>query len=239
MSDYFIYNGILSDAYHLRVFPTDSMLKAPAHKYEEIVVPGRSGALLMDQRSYDNVPREYDIQIANDVGLQWFNALRNYLASCSGYLRLEDSFDNGHFFLAAYTEPFDMTADFHSLKRGRGTITFNCKPQRFLTDGETVRTYTSSGTIVNPTRFSAKPLIRVYGAGVLGIGGTNITIAGHGYNYIDIDCETGRAYYGATSLDSKVTLNAIDFPALAPGSNGITKGSGISRIEITPRWWEL
>ena len=49
----------------------------------------------------------------------------------------------------------------------------------------------------------------------------------------------GRAYYGANPLDSKITLNTIDFPSLLPGSNGISKGSGITQIIITPRWWEL
>lgn len=239
MSDFFVYNGVNSAAWLARIFPTDSMLKATAHKYDMIVVPGRSGALLMDLKSYDNIPREYDVQIVGDTELARFIALRNYLTSCAGYLRLTDSFDTSHFYMAAYTEAFDLTADWHSRKRARGTITFDCMPQRFLLTGETATTFTSSGTIVNPTRFRSKPLIRVYGAGVVGVGDTNITIASHNFYYMDIDCETGRAYNGATSLDSKVTLNAIDFPSLAPGSNGITKGSGISRIDITPRWWEL
>lgn len=239
MSDYFIYNGVSSATFLARVFPTDAMLKAPAHKYQEVVVPGRSGKLLMDLASYDNVMREYDVQIVGDRDLAAFSALRNYLASCSGYCRLTDSFDSTHYYLAAYTEAFNLTADWHSQKRGRGTIAFDCKPQRFLLSGETTITFNSSGSITNPTRFKSKPLIRVYGYGVLGVGGTNITIANYGYSYIDIDCETGRAYYATTSLDSKVTLNAIDFPSLNPGSNGISKGSGITRIEITPRWWEL
>ena len=121
----------------------------------------------------------------------------------------------------------------------KAVISFYRKPQRFLLSGESAVVLTASGSITNPTRFKSKPFIRVYGSGVLGIGGTNITIASHSYTYMDIDCETGRAYYGVTSLDNKVTLNAIDFPTLNPGANGISKGSGITRIEITPRWWEL
>lgn len=240
MSDFFVFGGVSSAAFLARVFPTQSMLKAPAHKYTSVSVPGRSGALLMDLASFDNITREYDLQIVGDTELSRFIALRNYLASCAGYLRLTDSFDTAHYYMAAYTEAFDnMTADWHSQKRARGTIAFDCKPQRYLLTGETVTTLTASGTITNPTRFPSKPLLRVYGSGVVGVGGTNITIASHSYAYMDIDCEMGRAYYGATSLDSKVALNAIDFPTLAPGANGIAKGSGITKIEITPRWWEL
>ncbi len=241
MSDYFIYNGISSATWLARVFPTDSMLKASAHNYEAINVPGRSGALLMDLASFDNIPREYDVQIAGDTDLAAFNALRSFLASCSGYLRLTDSFDTAHYFLAAYTEPFNLTADWHSKRRARGTIAFDCRPQKFLLIGETVVTMTSSGTITNPTRFDSKPLLRVTTtrstASVLGVGSTNITIKRQGVIYID--CEIARAYNGATSLDSYVTLNTIDYPTLTPGSNGISLGTGISRVEITPRWWEI
>lgn len=241
MSDYFVYGGVSSATFHARVFPTDSMLKAPAHKYSEVVVPGRSGKLLMDLASYDNVRREYDVQIVGDTGLASFTALRNYLASCTGYLRLTDSFDAAHYYMAAYTEAFNLTADWHSMRRGRGTIAFDCKPQRFLTSGETVVSRTSSGTITNPTRFASKPLLKVTttraAASVLGVGSVNITIRRQGVIYID--CETGRAYSGATPLDTYISLNAIDFPSLEPGSNGISLGTGISKVEITPRWWEL
>ena len=241
MSDFFVYNGVNSSSWLARVFPTDSMLKAPAHKYDEVVVPGRSGKLLFDLASYDNLPREYDVQIIGDTELSRFIALRNYLASCTGYLRLTDSFDPTHYYMAAYTEAFNLTADWHSQKRGRGTIAFDCKPQRFLLSGETVVVFTSTGTITNPTRFASKPLLKVTttssSASVLGVGSTNITIRRTGVIYID--CETGRAYNGATPLDTFISLNTIDYPTLAPGSNGISLGSGISKVEITPRWWEI
>lgn len=241
MSDYFVFGGVSSLTYSARMFPTDSMLKAPAHKYDKVIVPGRSGSLLIDRGSFDNVMREYDVQIAGDTDLTNFSALRAYLASTSGYLRLTDSFETEYYFMAVYSEPFDMTADFASMKRGRGTITFECKPQRWLISGETATALTSTGTITNPTLFPSKPLLRVTttraAASVVGVGSTNITITRQGVIYID--CDTGRAYNGATPLDSYVSLNTIDFPTLAPGSNGITLGTGISRVEITPRWWRV
>ena len=241
MSDSFTYNGVSSATFLARVFPTDSMLKAPAHNYNKVTVPGRSGALLIDLSSYDNVTREYDVQIAGDTDLASFAALRAYLASSSGYLRLTDTFEPDYYFMAAYTEDFGMTADFASLKRGRGTISFDCKPQRWLISGETATVFTASGTITNPTRFQSQPLLRVTStrsaASVLGVGDTNITITRQGVIYID--CATGRAYNDATPLDSYIALNTIDFPTLAAGNTGISLGTGISRVEITPRWWRV
>ena len=241
MSDSFTYDGVSSTAFGARVFPTDSMLKAPARKYDTVTVPGRSGALLMDLACYDNVQREYGVQIVGDTALSSFIALRNYLASRSGYLRLTDTFDATHYYMAAYTEAFNLTADWHSQKRGRGMIAFNCKPQRFLLSGETAVILTADGSIINSTQFASKPLLRVTttrsAASVLGVGSANITIMRQGVTYID--CETGRAYNGATAYDTYVSINTTDFPALMPGSNGIALGTGISRVEITPRWWEL
>ena len=31
--------------------------------------------------------------------------------------------------------------------------------------------------------------------------------------------------------------DGVDFPVLSPGENTITLGSGITQIQITPRWW--
>lgn len=238
MSDSFTFDGISSAAYGVYVFPTDSMVAAPARQYSTLVVPGRSGVLLMDDMRYENTERKYGIVI-DDSGEENVALLRNMLASRVGYCRLTDTFDTDHYYMAVYNENFEPTLEWRKREMAKAVISFTRKPQRYLLSGESQTTLTASGTITNPTQFNAKPLLRVYGSGVVGVGGTNITIASHSYSYVDIDCEIGRAYYGATSLDSRITLNAIDFPSLRPGSNGITKGSGITRIIITPRWWEL
>lgn len=241
MADSFTFDGVSSATWFARVFPSDTMTQAPARIYDKISVPGRSGALLMDRKAYDNVEIEYDVVISGDADFAKLTQMRNYLASRSGYCRLTDSFDTTHYRMAAYMEPFNMTGDWASKKRARGTITFDCQPQRWLLSGERTTTLTASGTITNPTRFASKPFLSIATtratASVLGIGSTNITITRTGIIYID--CATGRAYYGATPLDSYISLNTIDFPTLEPGSNSITLGAGISQCIITPRWWEL
>lgn len=238
MSDTFTFDGISSATFGVYVFPTDSMVAAPARQYTEQVVPGRSGALLMDDGRYNNILHEYQV-VVDDDGQANIALLRNMLASRVGYCRLTDTFDTDHYYMAVYNQDFTPILEWRRRDMAKAVISFYRKPQRFLLSGESAVVLTASGSITNPTRFKSKPFIRVYGSGVLGIGGTNITIASHSYTYMDIDCETGRAYYGVTSLDNKVTLNAIDFPTLNPGANGISKGSGITQIEITPRWWEL
>lgn len=237
MSDSFTFDSINSATYGVYVFPTNSMQNAPARQYNSVIVPGRSGTILIDNGRYENVMREYGIIIPENADTN-LPGLRTALVSRVGYFRLTDTFDTAHYFMAVYHEDFKPEYDWRTGEMGRAKISFECKPQRFLTSGETAQTFTSTGTITNPTRFTAKPMLRVYGDGTLGIGSTNITIEAHSYEYMDIDCETGRAYYGATPLDSYVTLNAMDYPSFPIGNTGVAL-SGITRVDITPRWWEL
>lgn len=235
--NYIVFDGIDSTDYEVYVYPTDSLFQAPAHQFTALTVPGRSGELLIDNKRFGNTTRKYGI-VSPEDGRQNLTNLKQALASRTGYFRLEDTFDVTHYFMAAYMEDYNPTFDWRS-NTGKATITFNCKPQRYLKSGETPVDMSSSGNIRNTRRFASKPLLRVYGNGVLGVGSTNITIAGNTNEYVDIDCEMGRAFYGATALDSKVTLNTIDYPELVPGSNGISLGTGITRVVITPRWWEI
>jgi len=237
--DTFTFDGISSADYSAYVYATDSMEQAPARVYDTYTVPGRSGALIVDRGNFPNVDRDYGIVITEDSADN-ISALRNVLASRSGYCRLTDTFDTQHYFMAYYHETFSPTMS-RDRTLGKALISFERKPQRWLLSGEAVTTLTAAGTIDNPTLFSAQPLLRVTttrsAASVLGVGSTDITIKRQGVIYID--CATGRAYNGATPLDAYIALSTIDFPVLAPGSTGISLGTGISKVEITPRWWEL
>lgn len=84
---------------------------------------------------------------------------------------------------------------------------------------------------------TAKPLIRVYGKGIVQIGKQTIEILKAPTEYIDIDCDIQDCFEGTVNRNSYVSLT--DFPVLGPGSNGITLGTGITKVEITPRWWIL
>ena len=47
------------------------------------------------------------------------------------------------------------------------------------------------------------------------------------------------AYKGTISKNGNVELSDYNFPVLVPGTNTITLGTGITKVEITPRWWQL
>lgn len=237
MRNYFTLDGTDSRSFGIYI-NGQGVFDSPARDIDFIRVPGRNGDLIGLSTRLENGTLTYaDSFIYSNFRVNLV-AFRAFALMGPGYRRLIDTYNPDEYRLVTYAGPLTVTPT-DRINAGQFSIVFNCMPQRFLLSGEDPVTYTASGSIVNPTRFDAQPLLRVYGSGTLGIGGTNIVISSHSYSYMDIDCATGRAYYLATPLDSKVTLNAIDYPVLKPGSNGISKGSGITRVIITPRWWTV
>lgn len=239
MRNYFTLDGTDSRTFGL-FLSGQGTFGSPSRAVDFISVPGRDGDLVgMSTRLENGVYTYRDAFIYQNFDTN-MAALRAFLLSKTGYCRLTDTYHPDEYRMAIFAGPLEP-----NVVRTNGAayfdLEFQVKPQRFLLSGETEVTKTATGTITNPTRFTSKPLLVVTTtratASVLGVGSTNITLTRQGVTYID--CETGRAYNGATSYDSKIALSTIDFPTLAPGSNGITLGTGISKVVITPRWWEL
>lgn len=213
----------------------------PAKSVNTFTVPGRSGALVIDEGTYENVTITYPAYFRATQGIafpQAFKRLLDRLAPLSGYQRIEEARDPEHFRLGRVIIP--QTPNVVRLNRnGFFDLAFDCKPQRYLTAGEVQADFTADSSIYNPTAYAARPLIRIYGNGTTTVGNTQFTTANNADNYIDIDCEMMDCYRGAANMNASVTFTGTDFPALEPGDNQILLGTGISRVEITPRWWEL
>ena len=221
------YGVIISDA---------AVFNAPARAYESVSVPGRNGAVLFDEGYYENVTVTYEAALLNkNANLDGFRA---WLLSFTKYVRLEDTYHSEEYRLAMPSGGFSVSTE-QALKIGRFKVQFDCKPQRFLKSGEIGTRYTEDVTLFNPTRYAAKPLIRVYGYGILGVGSETVTISSHAFDYIDLDCDLCDAYCGSGNANSHVTLSGDDYPSLGVGKTGITLGSGITAIEVFPRWWTL
>lgn len=204
----------------------------------KVSIPGRNGDLHLINKRFENVSLVYPSYIARDFRNN-IDGLRNFLGSIDGYARLTDTYHPDEFRMAAYTGPLLPQVQTH-LRMAKLDIAFDCKPQRFLVSGETTINLQVSGTtITNPTRFNAKPLIRVYGRGTVTIGEYAFTITTAPGEYTDIDCDSMEAYYGAVSCNANIVLQNNSFPVLGPGGNGILWTGSVTRVDITPRWWKL
>lgn len=235
--EYFIFGNVDTRSYNIHIFPLNIDL-APEVYQQQISVPGKHGNLLAVNRRFENVTHRYTGVIYQNAESN-LAAFRSAIMKYDGYAKLTDSILTDEFYQARYAGGLEP-----DLALGRDmvkfVIEFDRKPQRFLLSGEEITSITSSyGSLSNPTPFPSKPLIRIYGNGTVGVGGKSITVTGNPYSYVDVDCEMMDCFYGATNLNSKVSLPGFQFPTLGSGSVGISRGSGVSRVDITPRWWRV
>ena len=214
---------------------------APEKDVERVTVLGVNGDYTIDNHRYRNVQIGYDVFICHNF-CENVSGAKNWLLSHTGYSRLEDGYNPGHFRMARFTGPLDF--DVQLLARvGQATIEFDCMPQRFLISGEKKTKYNAPGTIYNSTAFDALPIIAINGsgAGSVIIGNDTIEILNM-TDQIIIDCQTMDAYSqpaeGAVISQNR-NIKCTRFPKLTPGDNSIKFNGGVTSIDIIPRWWEL
>lgn len=240
-----IYNGMSSDELGIKVekFPNYNM---PEKEYDIVHVPGRNGDVLFDKGTFKNVTRDYEISVAtlhNDF-YRVINPIAEWLHSSSGYTTLEDSYEPDFYRLAVYRE----SNHFENILNGAGraTISFDCKPQRFLKSGDTPITVSSNTSLDNTTGFASLPIINVTmgrnQSGTLRIGHYVALI--HAQDEDDtfnltINSEIQDVYSNTLNCNSMVEFNAGEFPVLEPGSSSIIFTGGITSVQIIPKWWTI
>ena len=213
----------------------EAVFDAPKRDTTSVKVPGRNGELTLDNGRYENITIKYPAFIVRSFK-ERISELRNFVLSQSGYQRLEDTYHPDEFRLAKWESDFSVKPD-EALLAGEFDLKFNCYPQRFLKSGENAIEITSATTIINEQMTTALPLIRAYGTGTFTINGVTVQITSAS-SYTDIDCDLQECFKDtlATNCNGNVVLTT--FPELKPGENTISM-SGITKLEITPRWWRL
>lgn len=234
MRNYITFNNTDLRNYGVYISGT-GVFNSPVRKYNALQIPGKNGDILGSERRLENIEVTYPAFVYTSFNSQ-IAALRAFLLSQTGYKKLTDTYNTDEYRLAYYEGGLEVEPT-QRLDAGQFDLTFVCKPQRFLTSGDTVTTLTADGTITNPTLFESQPLLRVYGTGAVTVNGVTITIT-EADSYTDIDCEIMEAYKGTTSCNNFIQLSEIDFPVLSPGSNSIDL-NGVSQVQITPRWWTV
>lgn len=173
---YFTFDGVSSKVYNTHI-TGKGVYNAPERDVEMITIPGRNGFFALDRGHFNNVEVTYNASIAADSQAEFATAvsdLRNWLCSKTGYVRLQDEYNPNEYRMAVYKSGLEVDPFISST--GTFDIVFDCKPQRFLTSGETSVAVANNGTINNPTLFPSRPQLQVKGYGSIGIGGGTITV---------------------------------------------------------------
>ena len=216
----FTFGGVSTSAYGLVVEgPGD--YSAPKRAVDTIEIPGRNGAFQLDKGYYENIELEYKVVVkeaTQDDFLDSIDAFRNAIVSQIGYQRLEDTYHPGEYRMAMYSGGLDEDPQFH----GNGAVfkvNFDCKPQRFLTSGETAVSVDSGDTLTNPTLFEASPLLAVKGYGNIGFNGYEIDLENEEVGHLTLAEAGNTSYY-------QKTLNYASMKSLIASGDTITLSDG-------------
>lgn len=128
----------------------------------------------------------------------------------------------------------------------RGSLTFRCRPHRYMYPESATLTFTGAGFVHNPCNAESEPIIVVRGSGdgVINVGGWTVNVSNL-TEPIVLDCEAKIAYVLGTQTSAATQVStsgdssteyAGSWPRLVPGRTDITFGGGIESITITPRW---
>lgn len=232
-----IFNGKALSEFGIYVDGSE-LFTVPSKVVESVSIAGRNGDLLLPSNRWENVPVSIPCVIRKNFRGN-FSALVAFLNSVEGYARLEstelpDVYRMAHF--ASAIEP--QMGQFNRF--GQFVLNFDAKPQKFLKSGDIGTDFSGTSTLINPTAFTALPLIEVSGLGTVSINNDGVTIAGTYGEPITIDSETEDAYSGSTNMNTFITLTSGKFPVLSSGENIIrVQSSGSISVTIHPRWWTL
>lgn len=220
-----IFGGVNSANYGIYI-TGEAVYNAPERAVEMVTVPGRNGAIAIDQGRWENIEVEYPAGCFGDGDANFadrISAFRNAVLSQIGYQRLTDTYHPDEFRMAIYVAGLEVKpANINSA--GEFKLIFNCKPQRFLTSGETAVEVTSGGTITNPTLCDAKPIVISVGVGAINIGTQQIKVITQPLGYITLAPAQGYLV-GDTRT---VTFNG----ALLLSGDTISTGADV-RLDLT------
>lgn len=172
-----IYGGVNSADYGIYI-TGEAVYNAPERDGEFIEVPGRNGAIFMDNRRYRNITVTYPAGAYGGSQKEFrekMTRFRNAIISQIGYQKLEDTYHPDEYRMGVYTSGLEVEAVAHG-KAGEFNLVFECKPQRWLTVGALPIPIDSGDVIQNPTPFDSGPLFEVEGYGTIGFNGYEIEI---------------------------------------------------------------
>ena len=223
----FTYDGIDSLDYDLYI-TSGSVYDAPERVVDMIKVPGRNGNLAIDRGKFENIDVEYNVYTkdrSQTSFAQNIRDFRNELCSRHEYLRLTDDYNSDEFRLGIYKSGLELDADID--RAGAIKLTFDCKPQRFLTSGETERSipewfdmHTDSGNLVTIDNSSGEYVAKSLSAAIVpqqDLNGYDNPWAGGG---------------GKNKLSNNVTNQTVNGITVTVSNDGVITCNGTATAQV-------
>ena len=226
--NHFILNGSVNSRTDLGLRITQPPVLPPAKRIiQSIDVDGREGSLTI-LKGWEDIKFSVGVAlVGTDIQTRWREVLPQILAAST----ISFSTDPSVFFNIKHVEATGLERRLAQV--WEFTLSFTCAPFRYLSDAAMI-ILTSSGTLANPGSVYSLPKIKVYGTGsrTLPINGKPIVLNILSGN-LTIDSELKECHYGNVAQNQNMSG---DFPVFNVGSNIVTLGTGITKVEIEPRW---
>lgn len=251
------FNGISSKDVGIEV-ETYPRYEIPEKNVTTYEIPGRNGNIVVDNGTFKNAITSYDVSFLTEDGEynSQIHKIAAWLYSPSGYAILEDSYDIEHYRMARISSSTDFENLFN--KAGKATLEFDCKPQRFLKNGDKsliIKTKINAvinSKLHNPTLFNSNPIIKIYNQSktdttkrisYFKIGDTTINFSDLiqdatklSYDLINIviDFETHNAYYYNSNDEEsrKYALSAYAYSKLFNKCINLIPGDNLITLNL-------
>lgn len=227
-----IFGGANSADYGIYI-TGEAVYNAPARAVEMVSVPGRNGAVAIDQGRWENIEVTYPAGTFGEDQTDFREAIssfRNAIVSQRGYQRLSDTYHPDEYRMGIYTEGLEVSPVSNG-KGGEFEIRFNCKPQRWLTSGETASTITSGDELNNPTLYDANPVFEVSGYGTIEFNGYSIDLADGSYGDIELN-PAGSKVHTSGALTMQISAELPFSSELFNAGDTITVGASSAQISL-------
>lgn len=224
----------------------EGVFNAPKRDVEMISIPGRNGELALDKGRYENIEVTYpafNYEADYSDFAQNLADFRNAICSQVGYQRLTDTFHPDEYRMATYIDGLEVKPIKYNTA-SEFEIKFNCKPQRWLTSGETPVVVTSGDTLTNPTLYESSPLLEVGGYGHIQMGEDavdieniqigNVTLINAGiYNNLDSLAPYDTASYNLLKTGDSITLQAGSMITVGYGVKVESAGNKVTSLSAS------
>lgn len=190
----------------------EGVYNAPERAVEFVTIPGRNGTLEIDQGRYENIEVIYPAMVMADNQEQFrekLSAFRNAILSQKGYQRLEDSYHPDEYRMGVYHSGLSVSELLTYHQVGEFELTFNCKPQRWLTAGELPIPLKSGDVLQNPTPFNSGPLLEITGHGNISFNGYEIALEDEVMGTVELDTGKTSGEPGTTTSVSVVLDDSL------------------------------
>ena len=200
---YLTFDGVSTNSYDIYI-SEEGVFNAPERDVEMITIPGRNGEYALDKGRFNNITVtypafNYETTMANFTSK--LSNLRNALASRVGYKWLTDTLHTDEYRMAVFKGGLEIDPIKYNTA-SQFDIVFECKPQRFLTSGETATTVSNNGTLTNPTLFPSSPLLQVTGYGTINLGSESLTVNNQVIGDIVVADVSNKSNVSTISLDT-------------------------------------